>query len=124
VSDLEHAHPDNTDLHGDTSAENWAQRFSSMYEIRKRDQSDPDYVMSQAEADGMLLSWFAGAIETGRANPSKTSPESIAQALHEARERLAEGYGYKTRGAWQDVPEKRQQLITETVKELQRGGVI
>ncbi len=54
--------------------------------------------------------------------------EQIAQAFHEAYERLAPDFGYKTREAsakpWADVPEQNKQLMVAVVQALLDFGVI
>lgn len=54
--------------------------------------------------------------------------EKIARAFHEAYERLAPAYSYKTRKAsavdWVDVPENNRALMVATVQDLiDRGDV-
>lgn len=52
----------------------------------------------------------------------------IARAFHDAYERLAPEYGYKTRDAlavpWEDVPEDNKRLMRATVGDLLTRGVI
>ena len=54
--------------------------------------------------------------------------EQIAQAFHEAYERLAPAHGYETREAsakpWADVPEQNKGLMIAVVAELIDQGVI
>ena len=54
--------------------------------------------------------------------------EQIAQAFHEAYERLAPDFGYKTREAsakpWDDVPEQNRSLMIAVVQALIDSGVI
>jgi hypothetical protein len=54
--------------------------------------------------------------------------ERIAQAFHEAYERLAPDHGYKTREAsavaWEDVPADNKNLMIATVRALIDQGVI
>jgi hypothetical protein len=54
--------------------------------------------------------------------------ERIAQAFHEAYERLAPLYDYRTREAsakpWDEVPEGNRLLMVATVAELIRTGVV
>jgi hypothetical protein len=56
------------------------------------------------------------------------SPEEIAQAFHEAYERRAPEFGYRTREAsakpWADVPVQNRQLMAAVVGELLANGVI
>jgi hypothetical protein len=64
VADLAHASENDTDLFGDQDATHWAQRFTH---VRNR----------RLAADGLdiagdedtMLTWFAGAIETGKMLP-------------------------------------------------------
>lgn len=62
------------------------------------------------------------------ANKTAATPEQIAQAFHEAYERLAPEHGYKTREAsavpWADVPAANKSLMTAVAAELIREGVI
>lgn len=54
--------------------------------------------------------------------------EKIAQAFHEAYERLAPEHGYETREAssvpWADVPEPNKGLMVAVARELLKTGVI
>lgn len=54
--------------------------------------------------------------------------EQVAQAFHEAYERLAPDFGYKTREAsakpWADVPEQNKSLMIAVVQSLLDSGVI
>lgn len=54
--------------------------------------------------------------------------EQIAQAFHEAYERLAPDFGYKTREAsakpWSDVPGPNKSLMIAVVQSLLDSGVI
>ncbi len=56
--------------------------------------------------------------------PNPTA-EQIARRFHEAYERLAPDYGYKTREAsavtWEEVPETNRQLMIATVSEVMSG---
>jgi hypothetical protein len=56
MADLAHARENDTDLHGDTDAMHWAERF--VHHV----QQNPGI----AADEGAMASWFAGAIETGR----------------------------------------------------------
>lgn len=62
------------------------------------------------------------------ASKPTAAPEEIAQAFHEAYERLAPEHGYKTREAsavpWADVPAANKSLMTAVAAELIRTGVI
>lgn len=50
------------------------------------------------------------------------NPEAVAQAFHEAYERLAPSYGYETRKEsskpWADVPEKNKRLMIAVAEEV------
>lgn len=54
--------------------------------------------------------------------------ESIAEAFHDAYERLAPAHGYETRKAsavpWLDVPEQNRNLMIATVSDLLDRSVI
>jgi len=54
--------------------------------------------------------------------------EQIAQAFHEAYERLAPDFGYQTREAsakpWAEVPEQNRALMVAVVQSLLDAGVI
>jgi hypothetical protein len=54
--------------------------------------------------------------------------EMIALEFHEAYERLAPEFGYKTREAsakpWSEVPEQNKKLMIAVVEDLLESGVI
>lgn len=54
--------------------------------------------------------------------------ESIAQEFHEAYERLAPEFSYKTREAsavpWDEVPEDNKKLMIATVTDLLMRGIV
>lgn len=56
------------------------------------------------------------------------TPEEFAQQFHEAYERLAPSFGYKTREAsavpWSDVPEPNRSLMVAVAGEILRDRVI
>lgn len=56
------------------------------------------------------------------------SAENVAEAFHEAYERLAPDHGYETREAsavaWEDVPEQNRGLMVAVISELFERGVI
>lgn len=67
MADLAHATEGDTDLHGDTDAVHWAERFASKFQaiphgLRIADLPFPPVDDTQE----LMLAWFAGAIETGR----------------------------------------------------------
>jgi len=66
MADLAHASKGDTDLHGDKNAAHWAERFASMFEVRRVGECDCD---TPPDTEGLMLTWFAGAIETGRMVP-------------------------------------------------------
>lgn len=71
MSDLTHAAEGDIDLHGDADAQHWAERFADKFVIIKPDAdlSGPylsPHLMSRQDVEGLMLAWFAGAIETGR----------------------------------------------------------
>ena len=53
---------------------------------------------------------------------SELKPEDMAQLFHEAYERLAPSFGYKTRDAsavaWENVPANNKLLMIATCKEI------
>lgn len=89
MADLEHASPGDTDLHGDTSALNWAQRFASKC-------GPPDVtgglmffgdhtLFERAGVEALMLTWFAGAIGTGQMAGQKAAGD--IRAVHEVQGR-------------------------------------
>ena len=64
MADLAHAATNDTDLHGDTDAAHWAERFASKFAIVRQNTAPGEDEMPDTE--GTMLAWFAGAIETGR----------------------------------------------------------
>lgn len=60
MAELAHAAENDTDLHGDTDARHWAERFASHFRIIRVDS------LSDLDTEGTMLAWFASAIETGR----------------------------------------------------------
>jgi len=64
MADLAHAAENDIDLHGDTDAAHWAERFAARFELRRLGECD---CFTPPDAEGTMLAWFAGAIETGRA---------------------------------------------------------
>lgn len=57
-----------------------------------------------------------------------TAEQAIAQAFHEAYERLAPDFDYatrtRTRVPWSKVPEDNRELMVATAKDLLERGVI
>jgi len=64
MADLAHAAENDTDLIGDTDASHWAERFASMFALVRQNTAPGEDEMPDTE--GTMLTWFAGAIETGR----------------------------------------------------------
>jgi len=60
--------------------------------------------------------------------PQTRKAEQIAQAFHEAYERLAPDFGYETRPesatAWEKVPAPNRALMIAVVQELLDQGVV
>jgi hypothetical protein len=54
--------------------------------------------------------------------PEQPKPWQVAAAFHEAYERLAPGYGYKTQDAtavpWDEVPQANKELMTAVAAEM------
>jgi hypothetical protein len=69
MADLAHASENDTDLHGDPDATHWAERF---IRVRHNLLTGPEH-RDIAGDEGAMLSWFAGAIETGRMVGARTS---------------------------------------------------
>lgn len=68
------------------------------------------HLVPRRDQDGLRLPW------------TTLEPERVAQAFHEAYERLAPDFGYKTREAsavpWEDVPDANRQLMVAVADEL------
>lgn len=64
MADLAHASENDTDLHGDTDAAHWAERF--VHHVT----ANP----AIATSEGSMLAWFAGAIETGKMTAVQLTP--------------------------------------------------
>ena len=67
MADLAHAAPDDTDLFGDIDASHWAQRFASKFPALLQDGKGVII-----DIEDLMTTWFAGAIETGRAAKEET----------------------------------------------------
>lgn len=71
---------------------------------------------------------IGGTLTTAMKEKMVLDPEMVARSFHEAYERLAPKYGYKTRKEsavpWKDVPEKNKKLMKAVIKELMRKGII
>jgi hypothetical protein len=85
VADLAHAAENDTDLHGDPHAMHWAERFCSRFLLIRRPPGAEDL---DGDDVGTMLTWFAGAIETGRTAGRTPQPmservlESLPAPLH------------------------------------------
>ena len=66
MADLAHASENDTDLFGDADAQHWAERFANKFPAILQ---DGEGVTNDVE--GLMLTWFAGAIETGRMAEAK-----------------------------------------------------
>jgi hypothetical protein len=71
MAGIEHATPNDNDLHGDQNAAHWAERFASRFEVRHRDTRDG------LDTNDLMLTWFAGAIETGSMRQQRIVAYSI-----------------------------------------------
>lgn len=78
--------------------------------------SEPRYTLDEARA------------ELARRECRAHGHDCIASAFHEAYERLAPRYGYKTRDAsavpWADVPDANKRLMRAVARDLLDKGVI
>jgi hypothetical protein len=61
MAGIENATPNDNDLHGDQDAMHWAERFADKFVIVRK--TDGDVL---EDPTGLMLAWFAGAIETGK----------------------------------------------------------
>jgi hypothetical protein len=67
MADLAHAAENDTDLHGDPDAAHWAERFAARFlAVRLGPDGRPLLGEEPVEVEGLMLAWFAGAIETGK----------------------------------------------------------
>ncbi len=66
MADLAHATENDNDLHGDTDARHWAERFASMFDVRRLADIGHRGIHEPLDTEGLMLTWFAAAIETGR----------------------------------------------------------
>lgn len=71
MAGIENATPNDNDLHGDQNAAHWAERFASKFEVRDRDTRDG------LDTLDLMLTWFAGAIETGSMRQQRIVAYSI-----------------------------------------------
>jgi hypothetical protein len=65
MADLAHATEGDTDLIGDGDAAHWAERFADRFEVRRRSDIGNRGLVEPVDTEGLMLTWFAGAIETG-----------------------------------------------------------
>ena len=59
------------DLHGDPDARHWAARFRSKWIIVAAPgpgETIPGFKAAEERTEGVMLTWFASAIETGRSS--------------------------------------------------------
>jgi hypothetical protein len=73
MADLAHAAENDTDLLGDTDAAHWAERFAAKFATVRQNTAPGEDEMPDTE--GLMLTWFAGAIETGRAAGGRGWPD-------------------------------------------------
>jgi len=66
MADLDHATENDTDLHGDLDARHWAERFASKFQVTPRSYIGNRSIHEPVDVAGLMLAWFASAIETGR----------------------------------------------------------
>ncbi len=66
MADLEHASENDSDLHGDPDAAHWAERFATMFEVRRLADIGNRGIHEPVDTEGLMLTWFAAAIETGK----------------------------------------------------------
>jgi hypothetical protein len=92
MADLAHAAENDTDLFGDRDARHWAERFAAKWTVARSGTGEP------VEAEDLMLTWFAGAIESGfdlgrrhmpgqelsEGEPILTECDSLEQAVYVA----------------------------------------
>lgn len=81
----EHSSATKCPLHESTDAQRWAREFVELF--------DTFPVGGAAVDEGLMISWFANAIEAGRSASQRTSPSAIrpnAQPISEVSIPLAE----------------------------------
>lgn len=66
MADAAHASGGDTDLVGDADAAHWAERFAATFEVRRRAHIGNRGIHEPVDTQGLMLTWFAGAIESGR----------------------------------------------------------
>jgi hypothetical protein len=69
MADLAHASEGRTGLHGDPDASHWAERFRAKWIIVTAPgpgETIPGFRVAEERTEGVMLAWFASAIETGR----------------------------------------------------------
>jgi hypothetical protein len=65
VADLAHASEGDTDLAGDRAASHWAERFASRFTVKRLADIGNRGIHEPLDTEGLMLTWFASAIETG-----------------------------------------------------------
>jgi len=83
MADLAHATENDNDLHGDQDALHWAERFASRFRVSRLPSPDTSFV---DDTEGLMLAWFAGAIETGKMQPvsGHVLEDKIREAVFQA----------------------------------------
>lgn len=87
---------------------------------------DPDRLIAiirrEREGYNSTIAGLRAEVSRLSARTPTEEPESLAQAFHEAYERLAPSFGYATREAsakpWADVPENNRRLMTAVCTEI------
>jgi len=77
MADLAHASENDTDLIGDTDARHWAERFASKIKLplgHPAIEFAGKPICTTGEYQELMLTWFAGAIETGRMHQPSREP--------------------------------------------------
>jgi hypothetical protein len=102
MADLEHATENDTDLHGDTDARHWAERFAGKFRITRRT-GYPDAPGRVREPEELMLTWFAGAIETGRMAEARTGALSQITDAQKASDAVYQAIGEASM-CWSEYP--------------------
>lgn len=79
---------DNNDLHGNSNAADWAERFCQVVAEKPEIASDP----------GAMLAWFAGAIESGRMARAAENMDAVESAIESAEQMIGEANGHDNTG--------------------------
>lgn len=84
--------------------------------------------MARCGGPGLCAVCSKEAAASTAGKPADDAAEQIARAFHEAYERLAPGFGYKTREAsavpWADVPDQNKNLMVAVAAALIADGTI